>query len=159
MLSLYEAETDSGGIVTENGVPRYKKDVRIDTWTADDCLEYTETIEVSDYEENPEKSIFARVFGQRKEETKSGFTHNFESLYAEYGPSFQEVGWKAARKAVRVSESPLVYTLDGGKRAVYRDGAFTFDADVCQEDRDAFLRQYQKNPGAGELRCPRGARG
>ncbi len=152
VLSLYEAETDSGGIVTENGVPRYKKDVRIDTWTADDCLEYTETIEVSDYEENPEKSIFARVFGQRKEETKSGFTHNFESLYAEYGPSFQEVGWKAARKAVRVSESPLVYTLDGGKRAVYRDGAFTFDADVCQEDRDAFLRQYQKNPGAGELR-------
>lgn len=151
VLSLYEAETDSGGIVTENGIPRYRPDVRIDTWTADDCLEYTETVDVSDYEEKGERSFFARLFGSRKDEAKSGFTHNFESLYAEYGPSFREVGWKVERKAVRVSESPLVYTMGGGKRAVYRDGAFTFDADVSQEDRNAFSRQYRKNPDAEEL--------
>lgn len=154
VLSLYAAVTDEQGIVMKNGVPEYQKEKRIDTWTADDCREYTETADVSRYEKTEGFSAFIQRILLKEGQKKSGFIHDFEALYEEYGTSFEEISWKVEKRAVRLSEDPLIFVTEDGKRMIKenRESEFLFDEEIGTADRAGFLAQYQADPDVSEIR-------
>ena len=92
-LALYPAVTDGKGqVVMADGTPLYQAERPLDAWMTDDCSEYTGLTDLSAYEKWGvwQKIKSALGFG---EERVSGFQHDYESMYEQYGAEFDELHW------------------------------------------------------------------
>ncbi len=87
-LALYEAKTDSNGtILMENGKPVYDQTKRVDEWTTDDLMEYTEETEISSNVMERLKAIMGLSDNQ------SSFITDFEAAYKEKGQELTSLTW------------------------------------------------------------------
>lgn len=93
VLGLYPALTDADGKpVVEAGIPGYQEENPVEIWTTDDCRQYTSLTDLAVYEK---WGIWERVkswagFGRDR---YSGFEHDYEAMYREYGSGFDELHW------------------------------------------------------------------
>lgn len=93
VLGLYPALTDANGKpVMEAGIPCYQDDAPVEIWTTDDCRQYTALTDLAIYEK---WGVWERMkswagFGRAR---YSGFEHDYEAMYREYGPGFDELHW------------------------------------------------------------------
>lgn len=93
VLGLYPAVTDENGDpVTEAGIPLYQEESPVETWTTDDCRQYTSVTDLAVYEKWGmwERMKSRAGFGRAR---YSGFEHDYEAMYREYGTGFDELHW------------------------------------------------------------------
>lgn len=92
-LGLFPAVTDEGGRpVMENGSPLYQEESPVEIWKTDDCRQYTALTDLSVYQK---WGLWARIkamFGAGRPRY-SGFEHDYEKMYREYGAGFDELHW------------------------------------------------------------------
>lgn len=92
-LGLYPAITDEAGRpVMEHGIPLYKEEEPVEIWKTDDCRQYTTLTDLSVYQK---WGVWEHIksFLDGGENRFSGFEHDFEAMYREYGTGFDELHW------------------------------------------------------------------
>ena len=135
-FALFEAKLDaSGNVVMEDGIPQYDSSKVIDRWISDDATDYTESINLKDYPNTSGKNQI------------SGFTTEFESMYADHGINGQGFSWSVERVAVRDNINSNVWVLEDGNRIIAGDGTVTFPVGMSKEDRDGFKAAYADMTG------------
>lgn len=92
-LGLFPAVTDGdGNPVMEQGRPLYEKEEPIEIWKTDDCLRYTTLTDLALFEKWGLWSRIKSLFGAGRSRY-SGFEHDYEKMYREYGTGFDELHW------------------------------------------------------------------
>ena len=92
-LGLFPAVTDpDGNPVTENGIPLYQGEAPVEIWTTDDCRQYTALTDLAAYQKWGIWDRLKSLFGAGRSRY-SGFEHDYEKMYREYGTGFDELHW------------------------------------------------------------------
>lgn len=132
-FTLYEAKLDDkGAVIYEDGKPQYHSYNILDTWFSDDATDYTETIELKDYE---------NVNGA---EGISGFQIEFENMYKQYGAQpGSGIRWSVERSAVRDSSMDHVWKLEDGTNIVVEGTNILFPETMANEERTGFEKAWR----------------
>lgn len=92
-LTLYPAVADEHGRpVMEHGRPLYEEKSPVEAWTTDDCRQYTTLTDLAPYEKWGIWAHIKSLFGAGPARY-SGFIHDYEAMYREYGTGFEKLHW------------------------------------------------------------------
>lgn len=126
-LSLYQAFTDADGVL------QYREEDLVETWETDDCRRFTQVTDRALHEKwGMWKRLKSRLgFGERR---YSGFQHDYESMYQEYGNGFDELHWYYADEEGNLKE--------GAARRL----------DAMEADHSGFVRQTWETREGEQIR-------
>lgn len=138
-FALYEA-TAGEGETNERALP-------IDRWTTDDCREYTSTADTSEYLNFSLKNTLQKLLYPNGA-AQSGFTHNYERSFREYGTGFDILAWETERLAVRERASDPIFRTSDGHKIIVGSDTFIFEDAMSEADRKEFMERYAGDENA-----------
>lgn len=140
-LGLFPAVTDEdGNPVTEDGRPLYQGEAPVEIWTTDDCRQYTALTDLSVYQKWGIWDRIKSLFGAGRSRY-SGFEHDYEKMYREYGTGFDELHWY-------YTDEPYDGT---GELPNLREGAVWLK-ESCEADRSGCVTQLWQREDGREIR-------
>lgn len=120
----------------------------VDRWTTDDCREYTAVTDTSVYQKTGFGNMLQNLFHPGNSMSLSGFTHNFERSFREYGTGFDVLAWETERLAVRESVSDPIFRTSTGHKIIVGKDSVTFEDAMSEADQNAFMESYKKDESA-----------